>query len=172
MLLKTAFPTRQCNPLQMICILLSLDFLWPGITAILNGMIFGNVFLMIGIMLPHILYFVYMIYKICSRSCRLRTFVRKWNEKKSNGVFISLGGTGRKVPVGNKTGGTLWSFLMATYDPRGKEGLGYLHIFVNYQQRETWCQQNGVPFTLSVPPDQLTIEQQIALQNLVAHVSA
>ena len=111
-----------------------------------------------------------MIYKICSRSCSLRTFVRKWNEKKSNGVFISLGGTGRNVPVGNKTGGTLWSFLMATYDPRGKEGLGYLHIFVNYQQREAWCQQNGVPFILSVPPEQLTIEQQIALQNLVPNV--
>ena len=53
---------------------------------------------------------------------------------------------------------------MATWDPKSLLVRGYLHVFVNYQERANWCQRNGVPFVPPVPMHQQTIEQQIAPQ--------
>ena len=53
---------------------------------------------------------------------------------------------------------------MATWDPKSLLVRGYLHVFVNYQERANWCQRNGVPFVPPVPIHQQTMEQQIAPQ--------
>ena len=84
------------------------------------------------------------------------------------GVFLSLGGDGtvRGVPVGCETGGTYENFQMATWDHESNLVRGYLHVFVNYQERANWCQRNGVPFVPPVPPQQQTIQQQIAPQSV------
>ena len=102
----------------------------------------------------------------------LLNFVQEWNEKKNDGVFISLGGGGkvRRVTVGSDTGGNYENFYMATLDPKSLLVRGYLHVFVNYQERFNWCQQNNIAFVPPVPPHQQTMAQQIAPQSQVPTV--
>merc|ERR1711970_284274 len=120
--------------------------------------------LLVGIFFPYVIYFGLMLYKKHSRKSSLLNFVQEWNEKKNNGVFLSLGGGGtvRGVTVGSDTGGSYENFYMATWDPKSLLVRGYLHVFVNYQERANWCQRNGIPFVPPVPPHQQTMEQQIA----------
>ena len=122
--------------------------------------------MMMGMFLPYIIYFGLMMYKKSERKSSLQMFLQEWNEKKGNGVYISLGGGGnvRGVAVGSETGGTYENFCMATRDPKSLFVRGYLHVFVNYQERANWCQRNGVPFVPPVPMHQQTMEQQIAPQ--------
>ena len=187
---ETAFPNKQCNPFFILCMLLS--FLSVGAStantisginvdfsqeqseerAESNPILSSMMFLMIGLMLPYIIYFGLMMYKKSQRKSRLITFVREWHEMKSNGVFISLGGGGtvRGVVLGSETGGTYENFYMATWDPKSLLVRGYLHVFVNYQERASWCQQNCIPFIPPVPTHQQTMEQQIAQQGQVPAV--
>eukprot|EP00092_Neocalanus_flemingeri_P023128 GFUD01025077.1.p1 GENE.GFUD01025077.1~~GFUD01025077.1.p1 ORF type:complete len:234 (+),score=42.72 GFUD01025077.1:54-704(+) len=160
-LLETAFPNRHYNPLIIICILLSMLSL--GLSTFSSS---SMGLLMLGLFLPYVIYFGLMIYKKSERKSRLLTFVRKWNETKNNGVSLSIGGGGkvRGVAIGSETGGTYENFYMATWDPKSLLVRGYLHIFVNYQERANWCQQNGVPFIPPVPPHQQTMDQQLAHQ--------
>ena len=53
---------------------------------------------------------------------------------------------------------------MATWDPKSLRVRGFLHIFVNYQDRAAYCQQNGLPLIPPVPSHQQTVAQQIASQ--------
>ena len=119
---------------------------------------------MIGFILPYTLYFGLMMYKKSERKSRLLTFVNEWNKIKSNGLHLSLGGGGtmRGIAVGSETGGTYDNFYMTSWDPKSLLVRGYLHVFVNYQERANWCQQNGFPFVPPVAPNQQTMEQQIA----------
>jgi len=167
---ETAFPNRQCNIFFLLCMLAS--FLSVGFSTGIGlglGLGLGMAGMMIGLFFPYVIYFGLMMYKKSQRKSRLVTYIREWNESRKNGVFISLGGGGtvRGVAVGSETGGTYDNFYMATWDPKSLLVRGYLHIFVNYQERANWCHQNGVPFIPPVPPHQQTVQQQIAPQYVV-----
>ena len=167
---ETAFPNRQCNLLMLLCIILSFTSPFPSLFYLFSpepgkgSVSLGPLFA--GMFLPYVLYFSLMIYKKISRKSNLLNFVQNWNKKQNTGVFISLGGGGnvRGMAVGSETGGTYEHFHMATWDPKSLLIRGYLHLFVNYQERANWCQRNGVPFIPPVPPHQQTMEQQIAPQ--------
>ena len=115
---------------------------------------------------PYVLYFFVFMYTKIARKSKLLGFIRNWNKKRNDGVFLSLGGGGtvNGMSVGSETGGTYEHFYMATWDPNSLMVRGFLHIFVNYQERAEWCQRNGIPFVPPIPPHQQTVEQQIAPQ--------
>ena len=113
----TAFPNRQCNPFFILCMLLSFLSIGPSILNMMSQDSPDSVgssvtFILLGVFLPYIPYFGLMIYKRISRKNCLLNFVCEWNEKKSDGVFISLGGGGtiRGNAVGSETGGTYDNF--------------------------------------------------------------
>lgn len=174
---STAFPNRQCNLFFLICMCLSFASLTLPLSSMSSatsgsdvGVSLGG--LLGGIFFPYVIYFGLMLYKKHSRKSSLLNFVQEWNEKKNDGVFISLGGGGmvRGVTVGSDTGGTYENFYMATWDPKSLLVRGYLHVFVNYQERFNWCQQNNIAFVPPVPPHQQTMAQQIAPQSQVPTV--
>jgi len=179
----TAFPNRQCNLFFFLCMLASFSsvgFFNIGLMRSIgfddasDGIVGSIGFMMAGLFLPYVLYFGLMIYKKVSRKTKLLSYVQEWNEKKNNGVFISLGGGGnvRGVAVGSETGGNYENFYMATWDPKSLLVRGYLHVFVNYQERANWCQQSNVPFVAPVPPHQQTMLQQIAPQAQASAIPA
>merc|ERR1711963_164159 len=122
--------------------------------------------LMVFMFVPYAVYFSLFIYTKIARKNKLLEFIHTWNEKRNNGVFLSLGGGGtvRGMSVGSETGGTYEHFYMATWDPNSLMVRGFLHIFVNYQVRAEWCQRNGIPFVPPIPLYQQTVAQQIAPQ--------
>lgn len=179
-LLDTAFPSKQCNPCFLLCMVSSVlfVFMFTGNTIASVGEegdlgVFGKNILSIPLMMlsmffPYFIYFGLFLYKKSARKSQLLAFVTEWNEEKSNGIFLSLGGGGnvRGVNVGSETGGNYEHFYMATWDPKSLLVRGYLHVFVNYQDRANWCQRNGVPFVAPVPIHQQTTDHQIAQQVL------
>jgi len=171
---STAFPNRQCNLFFIICMLLTFPCMAQPFSSIVSlgtdgdadTIPFSLAWMIGGIFMPYIFYFGLMLYKKSSRKRSLLNYVRKWNETKNDGVFLSLGGGGtvRGVAVGSDTGGTYENFYMATWDPKSLLVRGYLHVFVNYQERYNWCQTNNITFVPPVPPHQQTMAQQIAPQ--------
>merc|ERR1711874_270588 len=168
---STAFPNRQCNPFFLICMLISFlslpFFMTPFMVNVGDSFEPTSILgIIIPMFVPYIIYFVLMFYKKSSRKNGLLGFVADWNNRKNDGVFLSLGGGGnvRGVAVGSETGGNYENFYMATWDPKSLLVRGYLHVFVNYQVRSAWCQQNNIAFIPPVPPHQQTMAQQIAPQ--------
>ena len=155
---ETSFPNKKCNPFLMLCILCSVLSLCLTVnsTVVIMG---------VGLFPPYFIYFGLMLFMKSERKNRLLTFVSEWNVMKSNGLYLSFGGDYLSfggVAVRSETGGTYDNFYMATRDPKSLMVRGYLHVFVNYQERANWCQQNDVPFIPPVPTHQQTMERQIA----------
>ena len=161
-ILETAFPQRRCNPCCMIWMLPAwilftgafglcmLQRTIPEMESIPSDvpipLWFSISLLVVGLLVPYISYWVVYNSKKCTRKSRLLTFIREWNETKSNGVYLSFGGVGTKrsgkrglKPVGSETGGTYAEFDLAVCDPVEAIVKGYLHVFVNYQARLLPC---------------------------------
>jgi len=167
----TGIGRKQCNLLLIIC--MAFSFLSVPINTshlmlggVNEGMGLSIGALMVFMFVPYAVYFSLFIYTKIARKNKLLDFIHTWNEKRNNGVFLSLGGSGtvRGVSIGSDTGGTYEHFYMATWDPKSLMVRGFLHIFVNYQERAEWCQRNGIPFVPPIPPHQQTVAQQIAPQ--------
>ena len=175
---STAFPNRQCNLCILICSFLSFFSMMYHFGLIFSPGDSGSDvqvsigWLLWGMLSPYVIYIGLMQYKKHSRKINLLNYVQEWNGKKNDGVSIFLGGGGtvRGVTVGSDTGGTYENFYMATWDPKSLLVRGYLHVFVNYQERSNWCQQNNIAFVPPVPPHQQTMAQQIAPQSQVPTV--
>lgn len=163
---ETAFNPRPTNPCFLLTILFT--FIVPGLLPILSikddsylenfgqrmGLVLG-----LGLGLPWLLYFCMLIYFRMARKRRLTQYVAQWN-RSSKGVKLSLGGGGttpQGVTVGSHQGGTYENFYMATWDPKSLLFKGYLHVWVNVQERQEWCRNNGQPLVMPVPLGQMQV---------------
>jgi len=151
---KTSFPTRKFNPLILSCMLVSFLIIFFGVLSTFT--------VFVGVILPFVAYFSLMFYMMYTRKEKLLAYLKEWNEKRTDGVLICLG----SGETGSATVGTYFAnFYIATWDHKSISMKGYLHVFVNYQKRSTWCNQNGVPFIPPVSDEQQIVEQQIATQS-------
>jgi len=162
-LLETAFPTKPYNIYVLTCAILSMLIIW--VTA------FRSVQLIFVGFLPFIIYMVVMHYFKYFRKERLLNCINEWNQAKVNGVFLSLGGSAqvRGQVVGSHDSGTYDHFQIATYDNIRFMAHGYLHVFVNFIERSSWCQRNGVPFVPPVTAAQQSMEQQLTSGQFPLH---
>jgi hypothetical protein len=152
---NTGFPNHQFNPAFLmtigstfLCFFLMMYLIWTGLIWTYGAP------LLFGIFVPMITYSVLTKVQSVRRQNNLLKFLREWNEKASNGVRLSLGGTGHTrwgIPWGSETGENHVFFFLSTHDPTGTMIKGFLQVFVNYQDRSSWCQRTGVPFVAPVP---------------------
>merc|ERR1711915_1007705 len=110
------------------------------------------------------IYFCFQCVRKSERKRKLLKFLRFWNSKRNDGVFVALGGHGRTprgVTIGTQNGADYNSFYLATWDPTGVLVQGFLHVIVNCEANADWCQRNGVRYISPVP-----FNQQAAIDSL------
>lgn len=158
---QTGFNPRPSNPWFFIAMFSGFAIMGISLSSTLSGdgsnIGIGMGFVMVGVMLPYILFFGAVYHYKKQRRDRLTQYVEDWN-RAGNGVKLSFGGGGttpRGVTVGSEFGGTYENFYMATWDPKSLMFRGYLHVFVNPHERYEWCRNNGVAFTPPLPLGQV-----------------
>merc|ERR1711915_1164316 len=159
---ETGVGSKRFNFLLILCSILLFLFFTPIVMTVTVS----TEALLICPVIVYAACFALFKYNTMARKKRLLEYIHTWNKTQNNGVRISLGVTTnvRGMTDGSETGGTYEHFYMATWDPKSLRVRGFLHIFVNYQDRAAYCQQNGRPFIPPVPPHQQNVAQQIASQ--------
>jgi len=123
-----------------------------------------TVTIIVGLCIPFTIYFCFQCIRKSERKRKLLKFLRFWNSKRNDGVFVALGGHGRTprgVTIGTQNGADYNSFYLATWDPTGVLVQGFLHVIVNCETNADWCQRNGVRYISPVP-----FNQQAAIDSL------